>query len=158
VIYFMQPLAGGPVKIGFSDDVDARRRQLERHYGQPLAVLATLDGGPDEERELHGRFSHLRFGRTEQFQPGTDLMEFIGRPVFASMAPVEPMQSAAADPQRQDVSIKFDRILAAKARQIALARGAPMAEYLSELSRAAIDRDYAKLLRELEGGTTQGDD
>lgn len=53
---------------------------------------------------------------------------------------------------RQDVSIKFDKILAAKARQIALARGVSMAEYLSELARGQIDRDYAKLLRQLEGG------
>jgi hypothetical protein len=29
VIYFLQPLGGGPVKIGHSSDVDARRQQLE---------------------------------------------------------------------------------------------------------------------------------
>ena len=40
--------------------------------------------------------------------------------------------------ERQDVSIKFDKILAARARQIALSRGVSMAEYLSEL--AAADR------------------
>ena len=54
--------------------------------------------------------------------------------------------------ERQDVSIKFDRILAAQARQVALSRGISMAEYLSELSRPLIGRDYAKMLRELEGG------
>jgi hypothetical protein len=55
--------------------------------------------------------------------------------------------------ERQDVSIKFDKILAAKARQVSLSRGVSMAEYLSELARSQIDRDYAKLLRELEGGS-----
>jgi hypothetical protein len=53
---------------------------------------------------------------------------------------------------RQDVSIKFDRVLAARARQVALNRGLSLAEYLSEACRAVVDRDYAKVLRELEGG------
>jgi hypothetical protein len=53
---------------------------------------------------------------------------------------------------RNDVSIKFDKILAGKARLISQARGIAMAEYLSEAVRPLIDRDYAKLMRELEGG------
>jgi hypothetical protein len=52
---------------------------------------------------------------------------------------------------RIDVSIKFDKILAGKARLISQARGIPMAEYLSESARPLINRDYAKLMRELEG-------
>lgn len=55
--------------------------------------------------------------------------------------------------QRQDVSIKFDKTLAGKARLIAQGRGVTMAGYLSEITRAIIDRDYAKLMRELEGGS-----
>jgi hypothetical protein len=53
---------------------------------------------------------------------------------------------------RQDVSIKFDKLLAGKARLIASGRGISMAEYLSEAVRPIIDRDYARLMRELEGG------
>ena len=53
---------------------------------------------------------------------------------------------------RQDVSIKFDKVLAGRARLIAQGRGIPMAEYLSEIARPIIDRDYARLMRELEGG------
>jgi hypothetical protein len=51
---------------------------------------------------------------------------------------------------RQDVSIKFDKTLAGKARLISQGKGVPMSEYLSELARPLIDRDYAKLMRELE--------
>ena len=51
---------------------------------------------------------------------------------------------------RQDVSIKFDKVLAGKARLISQARGVSMAAYLSEMTRGPIDRDYAKLMRELE--------
>lgn len=54
---------------------------------------------------------------------------------------------------RGDVSIKFDKILARKAKAISDARGISRAEYLSEMARPIIDRDYAKLMRELEGDT-----
>jgi hypothetical protein len=53
---------------------------------------------------------------------------------------------------RRDVSIRFDKVLAGRARLIAQGRGISMAEYLSEAARPIIDRDYAKLMRELEGG------
>ena len=39
------------MKIGHSADVSARVRQHEAHYGQPLALLATLSGGAAGERE-----------------------------------------------------------------------------------------------------------
>jgi hypothetical protein len=53
---------------------------------------------------------------------------------------------------RSDVSIKFDKTLAGMARMIAQGRGVTLAAYLSETTRPAIERDYARLLRELEGG------
>lgn len=53
--------------------------------------------------------------------------------------------------ERHDVSIKFDKTLAGKARLITQARGLSIAEYLSEMTRPLIDKDYAKLMRELEG-------
>jgi hypothetical protein len=90
----MQSVGGGPVKIGFSDCVERRQAELEATYGQPLAVLAVLEGGLETEREIHGRFSHLRLGKTEQFRPASDLMVFIGRPllVMANPEAVEAMR------------------------------------------------------------------
>ena len=63
MICFMQPVDGGPVKIGFSDHVEVRHSPLETHYGKPLAVLATIPGDLDVEAEIHERFAHLRFDR-----------------------------------------------------------------------------------------------
>ena len=102
MVYFMQPTDGGPVNIGFTDNVDARHRQLETHYGRPLALLATTDGGREEEASIHGRFAHLRLGRTEQFRPAPDLMAFIGRPLL-----VDPNPDAVevVEPTRRDVRI-----------------------------------------------------
>lgn len=87
MIYFVQPIDGGPIKIGHSEDISRRLPQLESHYGCALALLATMDGGQDQERLIHERFEHLRFGRTEQFRPARDLMEFIRRPLLVHAAP-----------------------------------------------------------------------
>jgi hypothetical protein len=51
---------------------------------------------------------------------------------------------------RDDVSIKFDRVLGRRAKAIADSRRISMAEYLEEITRPVIDRDYAKLMRELD--------
>jgi hypothetical protein len=59
-------------------------------------------------------------------------------------SPKEPPRS------RGGVLIKFDKIMSEKARLISQGRGIPMAEYLSEPVRPIIDRDYVKLMWELE--------
>jgi hypothetical protein len=87
VIYFMQPVDGGPVKIGCSEDVEARRKSLESHYGCDLVLLGTREGTFEDEQQIHERFAHLRFGRTEQFRPAADLMAFIGRPLLVDVNP-----------------------------------------------------------------------
>ncbi len=88
MIYFVQPVDGGPIKIGTSINVDARRKQLEAEYGRELAVLATTEGGRKREAEIHAMFAHLRLGRTEQFRPDLELVTFIGKPLFAAAGDV----------------------------------------------------------------------
>lgn len=87
MIYFLQSPEGGTIKIGHSINVPGRIKQLEAHYGQPLALLATMPGGRDEEQELHARFATARIGRTEQFRPVAEIMAFIGRPLLVSPDP-----------------------------------------------------------------------
>jgi hypothetical protein len=41
-LYFLQSPDGGAVKIGYSEDVEARHRQLEAHYGRPLTLLTAI--------------------------------------------------------------------------------------------------------------------
>jgi hypothetical protein len=78
VIYFMRITEGGTIKIGHSADVERRRKDLENFYGCPLEVLAILEGGQTEEKQLHARFAKFRCGRTEQFRPDEELLKFIG--------------------------------------------------------------------------------
>ena len=87
MIYFVQSIDGGPVKIGCTDNFGARLKTLEYHYGTPLAVLGTMPGDVTAEREIHERFKHLRFDRTEQFRPAADLMAYIGLPLLVGLNP-----------------------------------------------------------------------
>jgi hypothetical protein len=94
MIYFMQSTEGGSIKIGYTCDLRRRHKQLEKHYGCQLAVLATMPGDLDEEAEIHERFAHLRHAkacgehrRPELFRPAADLMEFIGRPLLVGANP-----------------------------------------------------------------------
>jgi hypothetical protein len=93
MIYFVQAVQGGPIKIGTTENLDVRIKQLESAYRTELAILATKDGSYDEEKAIHDRFSHLRFGYTEQFRPAPELMEFISRPLFANATDVKPMET-----------------------------------------------------------------
>lgn len=133
MIYFLQPVAGGPVKIGYSADVPGRHRQLESHYGQPLALLAMIEGSVEQEAEIHGRFAHLRLGRTEQFRPAAELMAFIGRPLLVHPDP-EAVEAMPADnlrglrPVRVDLTHEAHRLL----RLIAADADMSMASYARE--------------------------
>jgi hypothetical protein len=52
-----------------------------------LILLATVPWDRVVESEIHQQFSHLRLGRSEQFRPGADLLDFIGRPLLVNPDP-----------------------------------------------------------------------
>jgi hypothetical protein len=54
--------------------------------------------------------------------------------------------------ERDDVAVKVDRKIVGKAKMISAHEGIPVAQILSEILRDPIDKRYAKMLRELEGG------
>lgn len=87
MIYFAQPVGGGPIKIGHSNNVARRVARLSANYGTRLVVLATIEGDREREKVVHERFAHLRIHPTEQFRPGLDLLEFIGCPSAAHPDP-----------------------------------------------------------------------
>jgi hypothetical protein len=54
--------------------------------------------------------------------------------------------------ERDDVAVKIDRKIVGKARLIATHRGISVAELLSEMLTAPVDKAYAQMLRDLEKG------
>jgi hypothetical protein len=140
LIYFFQPIAGGPVKIGSSKDITRRHEQLEAYYGCPLTILGTMPGERDKEREIHERFAHLRLGRTEQFRPTNELMKFIGRPLLVSANPdimeaIPPIRPSNLKHIRVQLSEKHQ----AKLRIAAAQSGMSMAAYARAILVEAID-------------------
>ena len=135
MIYALQSINGGPIKIGFSDDVESRRRQLESHYGLPLALLATFEGGRNEERSIHERFAHLRFGKTEQFRPAADLLAFIGRPLLVSPNPdaVEAMEPNPAARKPLVVQIRGSKEWKAWAEELAATERDTLSKFIERL-------------------------
>jgi hypothetical protein len=79
-VYFVQ--VGGFVKIGASDDVRARFRQLLCSSPYELVPLGFIYGDPDGtdelEADLHARFDELRH-RGEWFRLEPSLREFINQ-------------------------------------------------------------------------------
>lgn len=89
MIYFAQPVDGGPIKIGYTTDVKKRIMALQAWYGKRLVVLAEFEGDRKLEAALHKQFDYLRLGTTEQFRPATELLEHIGH------HPVNPVDPAS---------------------------------------------------------------
>lgn len=56
MIYFLQTGDGRAVKIGLTENVQTRQRDLQSANPYPLVLLATMPGGLTKERELHRRF------------------------------------------------------------------------------------------------------
>lgn len=131
MIYFIRRSDGtGPIKIGRAIDVERRLAQLRLHYGQPLMLLATMEGGRQEEREIHARFASLRMGRTEQFQPAPELLAFIDRP-----ASVESNHNTieAMEPAKKSMPIPLDPEIHRLLRAVAGMNGVSMSAYIHHL-------------------------
>jgi hypothetical protein len=139
VIYFAQAPTGGPIKIGQTIRLSLRLAQLLAEHGS-LVVLAVLDGSFPEENALHRRFSSLR-QQGEWFRPDEDLLDFIrqnGRPWDGK------------DEAPDDRAVKIARELWVMMNFIidsGSTEHETVAEYLSSIARATIERDYEKAQR-----------
>jgi hypothetical protein len=57
---------------------------------------------------------------------------------------------------RRDAVVKLDGIIVGKAQMVAKSQGISLAEYLSELLRELVDRDFLQLMKKMEAGTHYG--
>jgi hypothetical protein len=80
-VYFAQCRETGEIKIGFTQDVTARVRELEKQSkgGRHVEVLALLPGDKQTELAIHAMFADLRTDDGEWFRPGEALMTFVQR-------------------------------------------------------------------------------
>jgi hypothetical protein len=144
VIYFIRlgVSEDAAIKIGYAANVKARVCDLKRKLGVDVTILGVLPGGRPGEAEFHRRFAHLRLGKPEHFRAASELLSCI--------------ETETKSPGNIDASAKVDAELVNKAKHVVLARGLSLAEYLSELLRVPIERDFAKEMRRLAGDQREG--
>jgi len=74
-VYFIRA-GGGPVKIGFSTNVEKRMVALQISSPHDLVLIAKVPGNKRLEKQIHKHFSHLAL-RGEWFEMDGELEEFI---------------------------------------------------------------------------------
>lgn len=95
-IYFIREGEDGPIKIGTtSGDPLERLAKLRTGNPRPLRLLATMPGGPAEERALHARFASLRlegewFTATDRLLGFVECCSHIHGAPKSSAVPAEP--------------------------------------------------------------------
>ncbi|RLC17902.1 MAG: hypothetical protein DRI57_09140 [Deltaproteobacteria bacterium] len=76
MIYFIQLGTDGPIKIGTSENPQARLAQLQTSNPEKLHLLGTMTGNNSMETKLHQTFSPFRL-EGEWFSPASELLKFI---------------------------------------------------------------------------------
>jgi len=75
-VYFVQAGAGGPIKIGWTQDIDRRIAELQTANAHKLSLLGMIPGTMEREAALHAQFDHLRL-EAEWFQNSPEIFDFI---------------------------------------------------------------------------------
>lgn len=75
MIYFLQKGKNGPIKIGRSNNVKRRVKQLQSGSAEPLNLIMTLPESEYVESELHDRFSEDQI-RGEWFESRSAVEHF----------------------------------------------------------------------------------
>lgn len=75
-IYFIQGISGGPIKIGYTTDLENRLKTLQTGYPDRLEYLLAFPGSPEHEKALHKQFAQYRLNG-EWFNPDPKVLERI---------------------------------------------------------------------------------
>jgi hypothetical protein len=73
-VYFIK--SGDLIKIGFTGDLEERKRNIQVNNPTVVEVLKTMSGGYPEEQQLHQKFAHLN-KQGEWFYAAQELLDFI---------------------------------------------------------------------------------
>jgi hypothetical protein len=151
MIYFVCDADGqGAIKIGTTVRLSARLKQLEKEQGVPLRVLGVMDGSYADETALHGRFVRDGRGR-EWFRANPELTAFIAAETRPWDGTDEVPLSALGIPVKMDANVIHTAKIVAAHKDISLA------EYLSEVTRPIIERDYKDHSRRALGSEDGGE-
>ena len=75
-VYFVQSGGDGPIKIGWTQDLDRRIGELQTANAHPLRLIGYLPGSMRDEGAMHARFGHLRM-EAEWFRNSPEIHAFL---------------------------------------------------------------------------------
>jgi len=75
-VYSIQGESGGPIKIGYTQDIKARLSSIQTGHPDILVLLACFPGNTKDERKLHEKFDAFRL-RGEWFKPSEFILKQI---------------------------------------------------------------------------------
>jgi hypothetical protein len=75
-VYFVTAGEGGPIKIGWSQDVYRRMEELQTANPHKLVLIGKLRGTMADEARVHSLFSRFRI-QSEWFKHVPEILEFI---------------------------------------------------------------------------------
>lgn len=78
VVYFIQAISGGPIKIGYTKSISQRLAATQTHSAERMIVIASFPGGAAEEGALHWKLKAHRVNG-EWYSPAPEVMAEIER-------------------------------------------------------------------------------
>jgi len=75
-IYFIQGECGGPIKIGYTTDLEQRLKSLQTGYPDRLELLLAFPANPNYEKAIHKQFEEYRLNG-EWFKPTPEVLKKI---------------------------------------------------------------------------------
>lgn len=85
-VYFIQGKSGGPIKIGYTTDLESRLKTLQTGFPDTLTILCSVHGKTNDETLYHQKFEKL-WVRGEWYRPEEPLLSYI-RSIQAHNKPV----------------------------------------------------------------------
>lgn len=76
MIYFIQAVGSGHIKIGLARDVKKRIRGLQTGSSYLLRIIGIIDAPDSLEKELHKKFAKFKI-KNEWFRPDPELLAYI---------------------------------------------------------------------------------
>jgi hypothetical protein len=137
LVYFIQAVEGGRIKIGTTIRLTERLKTLAKEAGSELRVLAVVDGDRKIEKGLHRRFSQLR-AVGEWFEPGDDLLGFI----------VQEGREWNGENESDYATIKIRRDVLDDCRLAAAMKSVSLTDYISDAMREVAKRDVDAAIAE----------
>lgn len=66
------------------------------------------------------------------------------------------LETTLPRPKRDDVAVKIDAKVYRKAKVVAAARGITIAEYVTDVCRPTVERDYQRMVRQMANDEDNG--